>query len=328
VRAERPQVLKQQGKGHVIIPGEVSMKKQSIIVTLLIFAFITGVRAQITPRDRYLSPDFQKYSNDPPGDRAADAKKAMKLLDEGIGLYRQKKDAAAMEKYEEALELYAAADIYYHYGNSLVNTGELIYAARAYQFALEYNCSMPALAWYNLACARSLLKHADKACEALGNAILTGYPSIDNVKSDGDLAFVRKDANWNAKFAELKKLFARGETMLPSGKKIEHGVASTVDIYYFCPDGTVKVEYTISEIKNHRKSGRWKFSHYVLTINWIVETGEQGVGKPAYCAAVCEYKAYAPMKKSIVQTETILWKEIDDAHGEQWKVEPITGGCE
>lgn len=97
-------------------------------------------------------------------------------------MYKQKRDADAIEKYEESLELFITPDAYYHYGNSLSNTGELIYAVRAYEFAIQKDFKSPELAWYNMACSLSRMNKTDKTYEALKNAILAGYPSVDNLR--------------------------------------------------------------------------------------------------------------------------------------------------
>ncbi len=297
----------------------------------IISLFSISAYSQFSTRDRYLNPDYQKeYQKDfseIPENRKADAKKAFALLKEGINLYKQKKDNEAIEKYEEALELYAAPEIYYHYGNSLANTGEFIYSSRSYGFAIEYGFLSPGLAWYNMACSYSLDKKSGKAYEALKNAILSGYPVLENLLGDSDLKNLRSDSNWNANYAELKKIFERGRSSLPAGKKFSTGSANINDTYTFCPDGNAMLERNISEIRKHKKYGTWSFKNYIITINWNRETGEKGVGQPTYCAAVCEYKSYAPMDVRINKKETILWYDIETKKDSHWSEIPFLGTC-
>jgi tetratricopeptide (TPR) repeat protein len=305
--------------------------KNFISILFIISLIPISAYSQFSPRDRYLNPDYRKEYHkeftEIPENRKADAKKAFALLNEGISLYKQKKDNEAIEKYEEALELYPAPEIYYHYGNSLSNTGEMIYAARSYNFAIENGYTSPELAWYNMACVYSLDKKSEKAFAALKNAILSGYPVFEYILGDSDLKNFRSDSRWNSYAAELKKLFDRGNLQLPSGKKFNVGVASTNDAYTFCHDGKALLERNISEIRKHKLYGSWKFKNYNLTIEWNRETGEKGVGQPKYCAAVCEYKTYAPINNSINKKELIKWQEIEFQKDSHWKEIPFSGPC-
>ncbi len=300
-----------------------------ITIVALITMLPLAIHSQVSPRDRYLDPSFKKEVNDIPESRKSDAQKAFRLMEEGIRLYKLKKDRDAIDTYEQALEIFAAPEIYYHYGNSLSNIDELIYSVKAYEYAIEHNYTSPELAWYNMACSLSRLGRVDKTYSALKNAILAGYSSIDYMKSDSDLAYIRTDSKWNEKFMELKSLFDRGKTQLPSGKKYRHGMASTIDIYSFCPDGKAMVEYSVSKIKNRKKFGTWKFRNFKVMISWNRESGGKGIGQPELgCGAVCSYKNYEPFERKILEKEIINWQEVEEQDGNQWQVLPLTGTCE
>ena len=302
--------------------------RAGIAVLIILLVFTITAHSQMSPRDRYLDPSFVEGADYSTANEEKNGPRAFKLLAEGIKFYKQKKDREAIAKYEEALELFAAPEIYYHYGNSLSNIGELIYSVRAYEYAIEKNYASPELAWYNMACSLSRMKKTDRTYAALKNAILEGYPSIENLRADSDLAFIRSDPQWKVKFDELKKLYERGATPLPSGKKLELAVASTDDIYQLCPNGKAMLVRAISEIKDHKKYGTWKFSHYILTITWSRETGNKGVGKPTFCAAACEYKKYAPFSSAINARETIRWSDVESGKNMPWRVTPLTSRCE
>jgi tetratricopeptide (TPR) repeat protein len=301
-----------------------------VIISVLIILPVLSITAysQMSPRDRYLDPSFVEGADYSAANEEKNGPAASRLLAEGITLYKQKKDTEAITKYEEALELYAAPEIYYHYGNSLSNIGELIYSVRAYEYAIQKNFSSPELAWFNMACSLSRMKKMEKTCAALENAIRAGYPSIENVRDDPDLAFIRGDSHWSVKFVELKKLFDRGNIPLPSGKKLVLGSANTRDEYQICPDGKAVLFRAISEIKEHKKYGTWKFSHYILTITWNRETGKKGVGRPEYCAAVCEYKKYASFSNAVNIREIIRWQDVESGKNGPSRVMPLTDPCE
>jgi tetratricopeptide (TPR) repeat protein len=305
------------------------MKRIAAIVLISLFS-ITA-HSQMSPRDRYLSPGYVQGADFSTANEMKNGPRARKLLAEGIALYRQKRDADAIVRYEESLELYIYPETLYHYGNSLSNIGELIYAVRAYEYAINLRNNSPEFplgsAWYNLACSLSRMNKTDKTYDALRNAILSGYPSIDNLRVDSDLVFIRRDPAWNARYSELKKLFDRGRTPLAAGKKLEVAVASTNDIYLVCRDGKAVLHRSISEIKDHKRYGTWKFNNYILTITWDRETGKKGVGMPTYCAAVCEYKSYSAFTRKIHEKETIRWQEVESKESAPWRVTNMTGPC-
>ncbi|WP_162265508.1 hypothetical protein [Leptospira borgpetersenii] len=82
--------------------------------------------------------------------------KALEFEKIGLTFYKNKRDADAISAYEKALDLYATGSIYYNYGNSLWNTGNLDLAIRSYEIAELLNYERKDLLYYNLACAYSL----------------------------------------------------------------------------------------------------------------------------------------------------------------------------
>jgi hypothetical protein len=105
-------------------------------------------------------------------------------------------------------------------------------------------------------------------------------------------------------------------------------VASTDDIYYLCGNGKAVLHRTISEHKNHKKYGTWKFKNYVLTITWTLESGEKGIGKPKFCASTCEYNNYKPFSNTTKSVETIRWQEVESKSDMPWQVLPLKETCE
>ncbi|EMN74086.1 tetratricopeptide repeat protein, partial [Leptospira interrogans serovar Bataviae str. UI 08561] len=81
--------------------------------------------------------------------------KALEFEKAGLAFYKNKKDADAISAYEKALEVYANGSIYFNYGNSLWNMGNLDLAIRSYEIAELLNYERKDLLYYNLACAYS-----------------------------------------------------------------------------------------------------------------------------------------------------------------------------
>jgi len=85
------------------------------------------------------------FINEQPKDSEKEKAIANSLSDEGFTYYKDKKDALAVVKYEEALKHDRTAEIYYRYGNSLANIPRLDDAIYAYQWALAFHYDKPYL---------------------------------------------------------------------------------------------------------------------------------------------------------------------------------------
>lgn len=149
---------------------------------------------QIFPNESKLSEKEQEQMSE-----------ANSLSDEGFTYYKAKEDDLAIEKYQEALNHYKTAEIYYHYGNSLSNTFSSLYdAINAYQLAIDLNYDKPYLAYYNIACAYSKVAENKgkinisykEALSYLELAINNGYTNFDHIQRDDDLAFLRSQPEW------------------------------------------------------------------------------------------------------------------------------------
>lgn len=163
------------------------------------------------PKDP-LTMDYAKYYHQFPGGQELSPKEqqeqiviANTLSDEGLSYYKAKKDDLAIVKYEEALQHYASAEIYYRYGNSLSNTIRLKDAVKAYINAGALNYDKQYLVDYNIACALSKL-HDKGALVFLEVAIDDdGYKNFDHIEKDEDLAWLRSIPEWKDWWAKYQK---------------------------------------------------------------------------------------------------------------------------
>ncbi|MCU0847563.1 MAG: tetratricopeptide repeat protein [Spirochaetes bacterium] len=302
--------------------------KKSIAIIVLLVSF-SMLWADVS-RKRYLDPKFAFKKNRISSPDEGEQKKLKSVFSalkaEGLSLYGAKRDAEAVQKYEQAMEIHTDGEIYYLYGNSLSNIGELENAVSSYDISNSLIFANPELSWFNMACAQSRMGKNSEAVNSLRKAIIYGYPSIENISKDPDLSGIRKERGWTGTLSELKKIFERGNTPLVSGKTAVLEVASTSDAYCFCPDGTAVLRKSISEIKNHRLYGKWSFRNYIVSIEWRVEEGEKGIGRPAGCGATCFYDKYKPFSKKISSKETLRWGEIEENREELWHVQD-SGPC-
>lgn len=80
-------------------------------------------------------------------------------------------------------------------GNALLNDGAYEQAIAQYRKALEAE-PQNQIAWYNVACAMSLLNRVDEAMDALREAVRFGYDDFEWMDNDADLENVRNDARY------------------------------------------------------------------------------------------------------------------------------------
>lgn len=110
-----------------------------------------------------------------------------------------------------------------------------------------------------------------------------------------------------------------------AGKRLVHQAASTVDVYHFCPGNRVVCEHRVSEIKDDREHGRWRWEGDRLVLHFTRATGGKPQGKPLHCAAVCEYASYEPFEKRIDRTEKIPRRRITES--DTWRIEHKGAHC-
>jgi hypothetical protein len=104
-----------------------------------------------------------------------------------------------------------------------------------------------------------------------------------------------------------------------TGKRLVHSYASSQDVYHLCPGGRVVVEFSISEIQNHRQHGSWRLRGGDLELHLVRETGGKPKGKPLHCASVCTYAEYEPFEKKIDRHQTIELQQLAEPF---WEIKP------
>ncbi len=111
----------------------------------------------------------------------------------GIQLYRkQRQPAEASKQFEEAVKLAPNWEYYFELANSYVDTDRHDVAMAAYNVALELGPDEPAVVYYNMACAKSLVRNPSFAYDLLEKALIKGYDNFAHIRSDPDLEYLRK----------------------------------------------------------------------------------------------------------------------------------------
>lgn len=113
----------------------------------------------------------------------------------------------------------------------------------------------------------------------------------------------------------------------PAGKEIIYSAASSEDHYYFCTDGTAKTYAKYSELKNHTMLGRWNTDKNTISITWMREIGEEGIGEPIECGSGCIYSNYKPFEKTVNIPLKLDWGKIQKNRDGEWTMKDYKGSC-
>ncbi|MCZ6835223.1 MAG: tetratricopeptide repeat protein [Planctomycetota bacterium] len=92
---------------------------------------------------------------------------------------------------------------WYRLGYALHLDGQIEEALEAHQKAAEFD-AFRGIALFNLACAHSLLNHADEAFEALEQCREAGFDRIQDMANDSDFDNIRDDERYEAFLASLQ----------------------------------------------------------------------------------------------------------------------------
>lgn len=259
-----------------------------LLTSLLFTIALQGLAAQEVKKD-YLSYNWARYSinkfwSTRSEEQATVTANANKFNAEGFKLYKAKKDAEAIKKYELAIDTLPNGEIYYNYANSLSNVKRYEDAVKAYEIALKLDPPRPELALYNIACAYSLMNKPENAYKYLANAVERGYNAFEFIKKDSDMANLRKQPDWESKLKSIKAKANYDESTV-IGKITEEGPRQP-EYFYLCKSGialTVGGDQINCDGKGFDR-GKWKLVNGDIKINF------EEVCSPEYIATAAEKK--------------------------------------
>jgi tetratricopeptide (TPR) repeat protein len=157
--------------------------------------------AHVNTSKHYLNIEYAKLKNS----NQEFKNKSNEYKSVGFSYYKSKDDQTAVSYYEKALDLYADADLYYKYGNSLSNlSGGLFDAKESYIIALEFEYPERYKILYNLACVYSRMENEKKAYYYLVKSIEAGYHNNEYLAKDKDLLYLRSLENWDLIYSKIK----------------------------------------------------------------------------------------------------------------------------
>ncbi len=134
---------------------------------------------------------------------------AKRIFLTGVDQYRNNnKLDSAIISFKNSISMYPFAKTYYELGNALMDKKDFKMAIDAYKMAEALEYEPISLVLYNLACAHSMIEDGKQSLNYLQLAIENGYNHLDQIMSDSDLVFVRKDEN----FTETVKTSMSGNT--------------------------------------------------------------------------------------------------------------------
>ncbi|MCR9145417.1 MAG: hypothetical protein NXI24_24475 [bacterium] len=233
-------------------------------------------------QDDPLSVEYAFRLERTPGSGSVPAREAVaqaeKLRAAGYAAYRAGEDEQAIQKYLSALKLHASAAIYYQFGNSLMNVGRFADAAEAYQRSVMLYYERPELAFYNAACAYSRMENAPKAYELLALAFDRGYDAFAHVRKDPDLAYLRKQPDWETQLRALIPPEVEYDVESLKGLILKY-TPRLPNQYYLCANG-VSLEHVICEGGFIRGT-------------WRIEAGDLVISEDTICTTIGEGRSQA-----------------------------------
>ena len=245
------------------------------------------------PEKNYLSYSWAYYIKNHP---ASDLKpkeeiisKSKKKFQEAKKLKESKKLNQAIKEFEEILNEYADAEIYYEYGNTLSNVPRLEDSIEAYKISERLGYKKPELVQYNIACVYSRLNKINEAYKYLSLAIDRGYSAFKYIQKDPDMANLRKEPDFEEKITALIPKSIK-YTKADFVGKLEVPTPRLPIQYTLCKNGTAIL---FSECEKGFQRGRWEYRNGYIVANWQEDCTELGIGEASYSNAVCaSYKKY------------------------------------
>ncbi len=249
------------------------------------------------PKKDYLSKSWAMYMNRVPGGEAhpsekpdAARAKAEELRKEGYALYKKKDDAAAVAKYEEALEHWANGELYYNYANSLSNIPRLEDSIKAYEISIQLGFEKPEKALYNTACAYSRLENVEPAYDYLAKAIHRGYNAFKFIEKDPDMKFLRGQADWKKRIEALVPEDVRLGTDKFVGT-LEVMTPRDPESYTLCKNGKLVFESYVSNDGSccgATHTGTWSLDSGDLVVKWEESCSSSGSGELVVATGACD----------------------------------------
>ncbi len=183
-------------------------------------------------------------------------------------LYRQKKNpAASIPLFEKALADRPDSFFYYEYGNALIDVKRYSDSIKAYEISGRLGYDKKYTLLYNSACAASLMRNKKLALKYLSEALGEGYPYVNYIKKDSDLAFIRN----TSEFIRILKLYSvnlsETEKRLVGAWHAAPAVAAGYDnIYQFFPNRKFTFRFSESDCSKREISfsGKWTVEKGIL----------------------------------------------------------------
>lgn len=299
------------------------MKRLNIVLLILALG-IAACKGKNSLEKDYFSIDWALSVSANPGgagkENDAESKlKAEEFRRQGFALYRQKRDADAILKYQAALDLYTDDAIYFDYANSLSNIeGRLHDSIKAYRVGIAISRNPSANLYYNLACAQSRAGEPLAAIENLRYALKKGK-EMSAIESDSDLAKVRELTDWRA--------LALDPVITPAGKAMMMAAGGGSIREFFCGNpgdksGRAVYREDFYGQYNLTKEGEWSLEGHSVRVHYTNEKGENGTGPSTPGPRGPTYSKFAPFERVINEKKT-----IDSSSFNSYPYLDISGPC-
>lgn len=115
---------------------------------------------------------------------------------QALTLKKSKRYSESIEKFEEALNLFADGEIYYNFGNTYYSMEKYKEAIKAYEIAESLKYEKLNNLYYNISCAYSLLNDRVNSVKYLRLSIQKGFKNFKHISNDKDLDYLHSQSDW------------------------------------------------------------------------------------------------------------------------------------
>jgi tetratricopeptide (TPR) repeat protein len=242
-------------------------------------------------------------------------KESKSRLEKALALKKKKQFLESIQLFENAIDKYINAEVYYEYANVLSSAKRFQDAIKAYEISLKLEYKRPELVLYNIACSYSLLTDEENTYKYLEKAIQKGYKAFEYMEKDPDLKNVRNKNKlvWNERISaySLPDIEIDKENL---NGFISEGDSRPARYYFLCKNGiALKNEFRDKSGGFGYDKGKWKLTNKQIEFVW-----EESCMSPNSCQSLIGSKLssdFSAERRFVSRFEYYEIKSMLSRHG-------------